>query len=38
MSVGRICTRMLQLVAEELAEIGRLLKREAPHRWLGRQA
>jgi CBS domain-containing protein len=28
---------VLELVAEELAEIGQLLKREAPHRWLGRQ-
>lgn len=28
---------VLELVAEELTEIGRLLKREAPHRWLGRQ-
>jgi CBS domain-containing protein len=28
---------VLELVAEELADIGQLLKREAPHRWLGRQ-
>src|SRR5262249_24619235 len=27
---------VLELVAEELADIGQLLKREAPHRWLGR--
>ena len=28
---------VLELVAEELADLGQLLKREAPHRWLGRQ-
>jgi CBS domain-containing protein len=28
---------VLELVAEELADIGQLLKREAPHRWIGRQ-
>jgi CBS domain-containing protein len=28
---------VLELVADELADIGQLLKREAPHRWLGRQ-
>ena len=28
---------VLELVAGELADIGQLLKREAPHRWLGRQ-
>ena len=28
---------VLELVAGELADIGHLLKREAPHRWLGRQ-
>ena len=28
---------VLELVAEELADIGHLLKRESPHRWLGRQ-
>jgi len=28
---------VLELVAEELTDIGQLLKREAPHRWLGRQ-
>jgi len=28
---------VLAVVAEELAEVGPLLKREAPHRWLGRQ-
>ena len=29
---------VLELVAEELADIGQLLKREAPHRWLGRNS
>ena len=29
---------ILELVAEELADIGQLLKREAPHRWLGRNS
>lgn len=29
---------VLVVVAEELAEVGPLLRREAPHRWLGRQA
>ena len=29
---------VLELVAEELTEIGQLLRREAPHRWLGRQS
>ena len=29
---------VLELVAEELADIGHLLKRESPHRWLGRQS
>jgi CBS domain-containing protein len=28
---------ILEVVAGELADIGPLLKREAPHRWLGRQ-
>ena len=28
---------VLVMVAEELAEVGPLLRREAPHRWLGRQ-
>jgi CBS domain-containing protein len=28
---------VLELVCAELADIGQLLKREAPHRWLGRQ-
>jgi CBS domain-containing protein len=28
---------VLELVAEELADIGQLLKRESPHRWIGRQ-
>ena len=28
---------VLVLMAEELAEVGPLLRREAPHRWLGRQ-
>jgi CBS domain-containing protein len=28
---------VLAQVAEELAEVGPLLGREAPHRWLGRQ-
>jgi CBS domain-containing protein len=28
---------VLQLVAGELADVGHLLKRESPHRWLGRQ-
>jgi CBS domain-containing protein len=28
---------VLELVADELVDIGQLLKREAPHRWLGRQ-
>jgi CBS domain-containing protein len=28
---------VIGLVAEELAEVGPLLGREAPHRWLGRQ-
>jgi CBS domain-containing protein len=28
---------VLALVAEEFAEVGPLLGREAPHRWLGRQ-
>jgi CBS domain-containing protein len=28
---------VLELVAGELADIGQVLKREAPHRWLGRQ-
>jgi CBS domain-containing protein len=28
---------ILELVAEELSDIGQLLKREAPHRWIGRQ-
>jgi CBS domain-containing protein len=28
---------VLELVSEELADLGQLLKREAPHRWLGRQ-
>ena len=29
---------VLELVAQELADIGQLLKREAPHRWMGRQS
>ena len=29
---------VLELVAGELADIGQLLKREAPHRWLGRNS
>ncbi len=29
---------VLGLVASELADVGQLLKREAPHRWLGRQS
>ena len=28
---------ILEVVASELTDIGPLLKREAPHRWLGRQ-
>lgn len=28
---------VLELLAEELTAIGQLLKRESPHRWLGRQ-
>ena len=28
---------VLAMVADELAEVGPLLRREAPHRWLGRQ-
>ena len=28
---------VLELVAGELADIGQLIKRESPHRWLGRQ-
>lgn len=28
---------VLEQVAQELGDIGRLLKREAPHRWVGRQ-
>src|SRR5262245_4918065 len=28
---------VLAMVTDELAEIGPLLRREAPHRWLGRQ-
>ena len=28
---------VLVVAAEELAEVGPLLRREAPHRWLGRQ-
>jgi CBS domain-containing protein len=28
---------VLERVADELADIGQLLKREGPHRWLGRQ-
>jgi CBS domain-containing protein len=28
---------VIRAVAEDLAEIGPLLEREAPHRWLGRQ-
>jgi CBS domain-containing protein len=39
---GRLCgilalDDVLAVVAAELAEIGPLLMREAPHRWLGRQ-
>jgi CBS domain-containing protein len=39
---GRLCgilalDDVLAVVAAELAEIGPLLTREAPHRWLGRQ-
>jgi len=29
---------VLELVAGELADIGQLLRREAPHRWLGRNS
>jgi CBS domain-containing protein len=29
---------VLELVAQELADIGQLLRREAPHRWMGRQS
>jgi CBS domain-containing protein len=29
---------VLELVAQELGDIGQLLKREAPHRWIGRQS
>jgi CBS domain-containing protein len=29
---------VLELVAGELSDIGQLLKRESPHRWLGRQS
>jgi len=29
---------VLELVAQELADIGQLLRREAPHRWIGRQS
>jgi len=28
---------VLGLVAEDLTAVGQLLKREAPHRWVGRQ-
>jgi len=28
---------VLELVAEDLTAVGQLLKREAPHRWIGRQ-
>jgi CBS domain-containing protein len=28
---------VLAMAAEELAEVGPLLRREAPHRWIGRQ-
>jgi CBS domain-containing protein len=28
---------VLAVVAEEIAEVGPLVRREAPHRWLGRQ-
>ena len=29
---------ILELVAQDLTEIGNLLKRESPHRWIGRQS
>ncbi len=29
---------VLELVAQEMSDVGQLLRREAPHRWLGRQS